>query len=153
MLTSLIRLHNPTSALEPEDIFNSSLGLIFTDDLRNQHGDPGTTIIYLSSRFGPLEFGVADPNGEEERNKFAHYLWNAGVLMGELVGGRGEVGGRVIEEGARGEERGRVTKESNINGAGCMEDFRASGWWWVNEEEAGKWNVEGQAVLELGAGV
>ncbi|KAF2850205.1 hypothetical protein T440DRAFT_397583 [Plenodomus tracheiphilus IPT5] len=106
-LSRLIDLRRPTSApLEPEDIFSSSLGLF--SDLQNQHGEnPDTVILYNNARHGQLEFRTADVNGEEQRRKFAHYLWNAGVLMGELVGGRA----------------------------------------------APRWSVQGERVLELGAGV
>ncbi|KAH9873295.1 hypothetical protein J1614_005693 [Plenodomus biglobosus] len=87
-LSRLIDLRRPTSALlEPEDIFGSSLR--FFNDLQNQHGeDPDTVILYKNARHGELELRTSDVKGEEERRKFAHYLWNAGVLMGELVGGR-----------------------------------------------------------------
>ncbi|KAF2259230.1 hypothetical protein CC78DRAFT_525148 [Lojkania enalia] len=90
LLPSLVTLrHPPDHELSPEDIFSSSLGSIFKDDLQNQHGsDSDTTIIYRNRRYGDLEFRVAKVNGEVERMKFAHYLWNAGILMGELVGGR-----------------------------------------------------------------
>ncbi|KAF2106135.1 putative methyltransferase-domain-containing protein [Lophiotrema nucula] len=86
LLPSLISLHRqddePPSA---EDIFSSSLGGIFADDLQNAHGDdPFTTIIYRSEKYGDLELRTADVNGEEQRRKFAHYLWNAGILMAEF---------------------------------------------------------------------
>lgn len=139
ILSRLIDLRRPSSApLEPEDIFGSSLGGVFTDDLQNQHGDdPDTTILYQNARFGELEFKTADVNGEEERRKFAHYLWNAGVLMGELVGGQ--------------------AKDSDAPVADVVKVIQQDeGWeageWWLNEEEARQWNVEGETVLELGAG-
>jgi hypothetical protein len=127
-LPSLITLRRPADAeLSPEDIFSSSLGGIFTDDMQNQHGDgdEGTVIVYRNARFGDLEFRTADVSGEEQRRKFAHYLWNAGVLMGELVGGRGEE-------------------------SGSAEDGRRE--WWVDRDEEPGWSVEGHRVLELGAG-
>jgi hypothetical protein len=127
-LPSLISLRRPTSReLSPEDIFSSSLGGIFTDDLQNQHGDdPDTVIVYRSARYGDLEFRTADVNGEEQRRKFANYLWNAGILMAEITGGRGE-----LEE-----------EEKREGGGG----------WWLGEEEEGMWSVRGHTVLELGAG-
>ena len=90
LLPTLIDLRRPLGKeLDPEDIFGSSLGGIFTDDLQNQHGDdPDTTIVYKNLRHGDVEFRAAEVNGEEQRRKMAHYLWNAGVLMAELVGGR-----------------------------------------------------------------
>jgi hypothetical protein len=134
LLPSLISLRRPlTTPLTPEDIFGSSLGGIFTDDLQNQHGDdPETTILYRNARYGELEFWTADVNGEEQRRKFAHYLWNAGVLMGELVGGR-----------PNGDEG---------NDMGEDDEGWKNGEWWVDEEEEKRWSVEGETVLELGAG-
>lgn len=86
-LTDLIRIIPLSETLEPEDIFASAPGFLFTDDLKNQHGDPGDLIIYKSVVYGDIELRTADPNGEEERNLFSHYLWNAGVLMAERVSG------------------------------------------------------------------
>jgi hypothetical protein len=131
LLPSLITLRHPVSHIpSPEDIFGSTLGSIFTDDLQNQHGDdPDTTIVYRNARYGELEFRTADVNGEEQRRKFAHYLWNAGVLMGELVGGR--------------------PAEQNIT---SEDDGWKDGEWWVSSEEEQKWSVRDHTVLELGAG-
>ena len=98
MLPSLLRTHpkTPRPHPSPEDIFQASLGTIFTDDLANSHGDPDTIVTYRSV-YGDLEFEAADPVGEEERMKFAHYVWNAGILMGEVVGGRVEAEKKVGE--------------------------------------------------------
>lgn len=138
LLPSLISLRRPTSVpLEPEDIFGSSLGGIFTDDLQNLHGDdPETVILYRSAKYGELELRTADVNGEEQRRKFAHYLWNAGLLVGELVGGRAteEQAANSIEHGDGGE------------------DGWKEGEWWVSKEEERRWSVQGETVLELGAG-
>lgn len=137
LLPSLISLRRPDDAeLEPEDIFGETLGGIFTDDLQNQHGDdPNTVILYRSNRHGELQFKTADVNGEEQRRKFAHYLWNAGVLMGELVGGR---------------------PDTNSRDSGSFEDKDEEVWkdgeWWLKKEEEKHWSVEGETVLELGAG-
>lgn len=125
------------------------MGTIFTDDCRNQHGDdPDTVILYQSKRFGELELTVADPSGEVERRKFAHYLWNAGVLMGELVGGR------VQEKDGEGRDSGVWVREAEEDEDG-NEDGSAWGSqrWWVSEEEEKLWRVNGETVLELGAGV
>lgn len=96
MLTSLIHLPAPTAPLSTEDIFATAIGLIFTDDLRDQHGDPGAAIIYRSKAYGDLDLRLANPDSEDGRKLFAHYLWNAGVLMAELIGG-GTVDGRAME--------------------------------------------------------
>lgn len=131
LLPTLIDLRRPEGRdLDPEDIFGSSLGGVFTDDLQNQHGDdPETVIVYKNARHGNLEFRTADINGEEERRKMAHYLWNAGVLMAELVGGRPE-------------------EQIDVSG---NESWK-KGEWWINKEEEKLWSVEGESVIELGAG-
>lgn len=111
-LTDLIKIVPPDSEETVEDIFAAAPGFLFTDDLRNQHGDAGDVIIYKSARFGDLSLLTSDPSGEDERRLFSHYLWNAGVLMAERVSGQ-----RMLSDGERDE-----------------------------------WSVEGQSVLELGAG-
>ncbi|PSN67682.1 hypothetical protein BS50DRAFT_633380 [Corynespora cassiicola Philippines] len=139
--THISLLHPPSHVDGPEDIFGPALGPIFTDDLQNMHGDDdeGTRVVYSPSNGAVVvgggdggeggnkgevvELATARISGEEERGKYAHYLWNAGVLVGELVSGRGE-GGK--EEGEE---------------------------WWVDGEEEGWWDVTGEKVLELGAGV
>ena len=86
-----------------------------------------------------MELSVADPSGENERKKFAHYLWNAGVLMGEMVGGRGT--GRV-EDGE--------SRDSGVWMREGEEDVKSG--WWTSDEEEKLWSVRGETVLELGAG-
>ncbi|KAF2875614.1 hypothetical protein BDV95DRAFT_603030 [Massariosphaeria phaeospora] len=144
ILPNLITTRHPPSRPESaEDIFSSTLGSIFPDDVQNLHGDdPATLLVYKNARFGDLELRTADVNGEEQRRKFAHYLWNAGILMAELVGGRG--GG-----GVKNDTEGIIEKgEEQENGDGWKE-----GEWWVSRDEEKLWNVEGETVLELGAGV
>ena len=109
-LSSLVRVVAPDRDDEPEDIFAAAPGFLFTDDLTNSHGAPESIIQYKNKRFGEIELQTADPEGEQERTLFSHYLWNAGLKLGEL-----------------------------ISHAGLQEDKR--------------WNVEGQRVMELGAGV
>ena len=96
MLTSLIHLPVPSESASIEDIFSSSIGFIFTDDLRNQHGDPGSSVIYRSKAFGDIELKLVEPEREDGRRLFAQYLWNAGVLMAELIGG-GTLDGKAME--------------------------------------------------------
>ncbi len=99
MLTDKIRLV-PSSAVsgqapseEPEDILSSSLAVIFPDDITNQHGDATSSVLYLSPAFGELELSLADPEGEVHRRLFGHFLWNAGLLLGEFIEeGRDELG-------------------------------------------------------------
>ncbi|KAK5111025.1 hypothetical protein LTR62_005400 [Meristemomyces frigidus] len=93
-LLDLIHIIPPDREDEPEDIFASAPGLIFPDDLRNHHGDAEDVIIYKSRRFGDIELSVADPQGEDERQLFSHYLWNAGIKMAELISDDGVEGGK-----------------------------------------------------------
>jgi EEF1A N-terminal glycine/lysine methyltransferase len=134
MLPNLLRLiPNTPSSPSPEDILSSSLSTLFPDDCQVQYGDADTKILYRSARYGDLEFCCADVEVEEERTKFAHYLWNAGVLMAEVVGG---AGGRPLEK----EDWGRRV-------------FRGGREWWLDVGEERTWAVKGHRVLELGAGV
>ena len=112
-LTELVQTILANEVEEVEDIFADAPGFLFTDDIRVEHGDPGSTVIYKSKKFGNIELKTADPTGEDERRLFSHYLWNAGVLMAERVSG----------------ER------------------------MINSEEVQRWRVEGETVLELGAGM
>lgn len=52
---------------------------------RVMHGDDRSLIIYKSSRFGDIELRNANPESEDDRRLFAHYLWNAGIKIAELV--------------------------------------------------------------------
>lgn len=70
----------------PEDYFGASLGVIFPDDITNQHGDAEHSLIYTSPHLPkPLLIDLADPVKEEGRNLFSDYLWNASLLLGEFV--------------------------------------------------------------------
>jgi predicted nicotinamide N-methyase len=106
-LTDLISVIPPDGDTEEaEDIFAFAAGLIFPDDTRNMHGDDRSVIVYKSSRFGDIELRNADPQSEDERRLFAHYLWNAGIKMAELISEETEDGRwsvkdkRVLELGA-----------------------------------------------------
>ncbi|ROV92730.1 hypothetical protein VSDG_06544 [Cytospora chrysosperma] len=102
-LTSRITL---TGALgeDPEDIFGSSLGVIFPDDVMNQHGDSDHGLLYKSPHLPrPLHISLAAPDGDEDRRLFSHYLWNASLLLAELV----EAGtlGLEPEQGQQGQQQ------------------------------------------------
>ena len=84
-LLDIVQVIPPDVDEEPEDIFAAAPGLIFPDDLRIQHGDPGSTIVFKSARFGSIELKTADPQREDERQLFGHYLWNSGIKMAELI--------------------------------------------------------------------
>lgn len=71
---------------EPEDLFATSLGVIFPDDVTIQHGDADHPLIYASPHLPrPLRFDLSDPNGENDRLLYSHYLWNASLLLAELI--------------------------------------------------------------------
>lgn len=137
MLSSLLRTTPKSASHQPdaEDYFQSSLGIVFTDDLQNQHGDPETYVTYRSNGYGDLNLEIADPQGETERTKFAHYLWNAGVLMAELVGGRKKENKHESDEHDWGQRY-----------------FPEGQRWWISEKDENLWKVEGETVIELGAG-
>jgi nicotinamide N-methyltransferase len=84
MLTDKIRLSGPETH-EPEDYLSSALGVIFPDDITNQHGDKDSSVIYLSPTYGSITLSLADPQGEGSRKLFSHFLWNAGLQLAEFI--------------------------------------------------------------------
>ncbi|CAK4031637.1 Hypothetical predicted protein [Lecanosticta acicola] len=85
-LTDLVSVIPPDIEDEPEDIFAAASGLFF-NDFANQHGGERSTILYKSKKFGNIELRTADPEREHDRKLFAHYLWNAGIKLAELISG------------------------------------------------------------------
>ncbi|KAG8534084.1 uncharacterized protein KY384_000927 [Bacidia gigantensis] len=111
-LTSRIRpLNNNLTSIE--DIFSDGLDTLFPDSLSNLHGDPGSSVVYASSSFGNIQLELAKSDEKADRLLFAHYLWNASLLLAELLG----------------QAKGDDVKEDR------------------------PWDVRGERVLELGAGV
>lgn len=106
LLTNKVVIQEDEESTSPEDYLYTALTTIFPDDTHNQHGDPGQTIIYKSSRFGDIKLTLADPKEATERSLFAHYLWNAGVYLAEVISipdadsAWNVQGDRVIELGA-----------------------------------------------------
>lgn len=90
------------------------------------HGDPGSTIIYKSPRFGDVELRLPEPGTEDERRLFAQFLWNAGVVMVGFLEGGMKGGGDGEKEDGKGGGKGEGGDEG--------------------------WSVVGEKVLELGAG-
>lgn len=85
MLTSRIHISPPADP-EPEDIFHSSLPALFSDDTINSHGNPGDTLIYQSPLYGEITVHVpVHPDRDVSRLLFAHYLWNAGVVVADKI--------------------------------------------------------------------
>lgn len=83
MLTFKIRL--PEVPVSAEDIYSNAVGLLFPDNLRTFHGDPGSHITYVSKRFGDMELSLVDPHDQDERVLFAHHIWNSGIQMAEFI--------------------------------------------------------------------
>ncbi|KAK0752130.1 hypothetical protein B0T18DRAFT_426662 [Schizothecium vesticola] len=74
------------SETDPEDFFSSALGIIFPDDVMNQHGSADQGLVYTSPRLPkPLHITLADPTADKDRYLFSHYLWNSSLLLAELV--------------------------------------------------------------------
>lgn len=73
-------------ASSPEDYLSTALGVIFPDDITNQHGDAEHGLIYASPHLPkPLLIDLADPTAEDDRKLFSHYLWNASLLLAEFI--------------------------------------------------------------------
>ncbi|RYP20053.1 hypothetical protein DL765_002979 [Monosporascus sp. GIB2] len=84
-LISRLALLGPESA-EPEDILGESLAVIFPDDVMVQHGDPDHALAWTSPHLPrPLRLARAEPPDRHDRYLFSHYLWNASLLLAELV--------------------------------------------------------------------
>jgi hypothetical protein len=77
----------PAPALSPEDILCSALAVIFPDDITNYHGDAESSVVYTSRlpQVGRVALGLADPQGELERLRFSHYVWNSGVQLAAFL--------------------------------------------------------------------
>ena len=116
----------------PEDYLSTSLGVIFPDDVMNQHGDGEHSLVYASPHLPrPLALELADPQGDEDRRLFSHFLWNASLLLAELV----ERDTLVLGDGAQGTGRQR---------RGSEEARRLP--------EGEEFGVRGLRCIELGAG-
>jgi nicotinamide N-methyltransferase len=71
---------------EPEDYLSAALGVIFPDDVTNQHGDTDQSLKYVSPHLPkPLHLDLADPEGDADRRLFSHHLWNSSLLLAELI--------------------------------------------------------------------
>ena len=68
-----------------EEIYSNAVGMLFPDNVRTFHGDPGSHLTYLSKRFGEMKLSLVDPHDHDERVLFAHHVWNAGIQMAEFI--------------------------------------------------------------------
>ncbi|KAI1405648.1 hypothetical protein F4819DRAFT_443214 [Hypoxylon fuscum] len=84
-LTSRITLQGPPTS-DPEDYLCSALGVIFPDDVTNQHGDADHSLVYTSPHLPqPLHIALPDPDQESDRKLFSHYLWNSSLVLAEFL--------------------------------------------------------------------
>ncbi|KAG5981155.1 hypothetical protein E4U55_003242 [Claviceps digitariae] len=129
-LTARIALQGD-EALEPEDFFSASLGVIFPDDVTCQHGDAEHSLVYTSPHLPKgLHLELADPVDETDRRLFSHYLWNASLLLAELVE-RDSLG---VDADADAEADAEAKGDDGLAPRGALFD------------------VKGKSFLELGAG-
>ena len=84
MLTFLLRKSQITEPA-PEDHFDNAVGLLFPDNVRTFHGDPGSDMVYASKRFGDLKLRLSEPSTQDEHVLFAHHIWNSGIQMAEFI--------------------------------------------------------------------
>ena len=94
-LTHRLTLTGPDPT-DPEDLLGSSLGVIFPDDVANQHGDADHGLLYTSPHLPrPIPLVLAEVEDEADRRLWSHLLWNSSLLLAELIeaGTLGLVGG------------------------------------------------------------
>ncbi|KAG5988887.1 hypothetical protein E4U43_004613 [Claviceps pusilla] len=130
-LTARVALKGDDS-LGPEDYFSASLGVIFPDDVTCQHGDAEHSLIYTSPHLPkPLHIELADPTDETDRRLFSHHLWNASLLLAELVE-RDSLGVGVVADA-----------DAHVDGVDAGATLAQKG---------PTFDIKGKSVLELGAG-
>jgi EEF1A N-terminal glycine/lysine methyltransferase len=112
----------------PEDIVASSLSLLDPFAATNQHGDPGAFILYNVRDKPPLILKLSDPGFAPERWLFAHYVWNAGVLLAECI--------------ASGWWWERLPEDDSAFGMTPV----------ASQTRSADWSVKSETLLELGAG-
>ncbi|KAK3940775.1 putative nicotinamide n-methyltransferase [Diplogelasinospora grovesii] len=84
-LTFRIALTGPPAS-DSEDFLSDSLGVIFPGDVTIQHGDAGHGLLYTSPHLPkPLPIKLSEPQRDEDRKLFSHYLWNSSLLLAELI--------------------------------------------------------------------
>ncbi|KAJ5174741.1 uncharacterized protein N7482_000618 [Penicillium canariense] len=127
---------------ESEDFFGSFLAHLFPDDAPQFHGDPGQRLIYSSPRYGELEIMVPPyPDQTEKRSEDTSRELRKGDGINRVEEGRKLFAhmlwsaGMVIAEGVENADR----KPTEIDSA-------------TQTEARGIWAVQGERVMELGAG-
>lgn len=129
---------------EPEDLFTSFLPHLFPDDAPPFHGDPGQHLLYSSPRFGDLDIMV--PSYPSQSDKPSE----------EIAAGLAREDGKVndVEQ-----ERklfahflwsAAMVVAEGIENAAALES--GSGSVPSGNNDTALWRVNGERVLELGAG-
>ncbi|KAK8101228.1 Nicotinamide N-methyltransferase [Apiospora kogelbergensis] len=144
ILTARISIVGPAD--EPEDYLSDSLGAIFPDDVTNSHGSPDQSLLYTSPYLPkPLEVQVADPIETRDRLLFSHYLWNASLLLAELVEA-GSLEGVVLEPELGVFQDMVATAKDGTPGNDAVVSKRTS------RVSANDFDIRGKSTLEVGAG-
>ena len=143
MLPSFIRPATPPALSSrppsPTSIFAAHAANLFLDEERCSHGHAGGAVFYDAAHLGDIRLGLPDTAGAaSEQGLYAHFVWNAAVLLAELIGGAG----RLRREAAR-RRAERAASSSLLSNDDALE---AAFW-------ARNWDVTGTSVIELGAGV
>ena len=124
---------------DPEDILSAALGIIFPDDVANQHGDHSQSLVYTSPHLPkPLPLSLADPKGDEDRKLFSHYLWNSSLQLAEFV-----------EAGTLGLAQSGSVSEA---GDGQSQSFKLEKEVERIAPSLSEFDVTGLSTIELGAG-
>lgn len=124
------RLESVNEAEQPEDFLGESLGVIFPDDVLTNHGEASNSLRY-SSPYLPKSFYIrlADPDTEDDRRLFSHYLWNASLMLAEFI----EAGTLDVQ----------LPKRLGCEGGAALVDGRFG---------ENQFDVRGLSTIELGAG-
>jgi hypothetical protein len=131
-----------------EDIFSSALSNLFTDDTQNFHGVPGQSVYYDSPRFGRISLRIpAHPDVEdvEGRKLFAHYLWNAGVIVADAIESASASTSTSASTGHNGHDSASASASAEVSRDDNEDQNDVE---WNNRY----WDVRGRRTLELGAG-
>jgi hypothetical protein len=123
-----------------EDIFSSALSNLFIDDTQNSHGVPGQSVSYDSPRVGRISLRIpAHPDGVEGRRLFAHYLWNAGVIVADAIESASASASTSTGHNGHDSASAEVWQDDNQDQTGVE---------WNNRY----WDVRDRRTLELGTG-
>ncbi|KAL2819342.1 hypothetical protein BDW59DRAFT_165076 [Aspergillus cavernicola] len=125
-----------TNNENPEDLFSSFLPHLFPDDAPQFHGDPGQHLLYSSPRYGDLTIMVPSYPGQREDQS-------------EVIAG----GVNNVEEGrklfAHFLWSAAMVVAEGVENAADFGDGKSN---WNGNGDGGMWRVQGERVLELGAG-